>query len=407
MKKAIALILLLVIVLGLCACGGPGDATVSTGSEPETQPYAGPTPEERDMMNEYYEILCALNRSKYVDISSVSAYDRETDITYTGSQAMEYYYQRLSGMEAIDKWTDTGYTAYWSEEINWDRKAVLAEDFAIVKDVKLSETKTIQKGHLITDTHSPWVYDENGRLIRVESEYYVDRVSFMDSFLPDSDLKEFAAYRPEYDENGRILKKLHGPNYRVDAVETYTYDEAGCLTNIHVKISDWETDCVCTCDDAGRLIRIAWENQLGVPFTITYSYDAGGRMVKEEKTQFSYYFSGDLYIFLTQAMEYTYDDSSCLTSGTYTEQFWDYHVEWIDGLAYISDNFPLTERQNQYAYTCDDSGRVVSVTVTPGNGVYIHSVDGHEAGEIIDEPNYLNATIETVYGDYYIYSPKN
>ena len=435
MKKTIAILLLLAMALSLCACGanenkyakydyinemlergdyegammaiddlrqqaqGGNENNGNNGGE-DTQPPSEPTQEERDMLWQYYSILCSLNN--YLENGYISVYDQETDTSYSGSGALEYYYNRLSGMEAIDKWVGTEYISpdRFSEEINWDRKAVL-EGFVIVKDMKLSEnwSKTDNMGNVSTDNHTPWTYDENGVLIRQGTEYYVDRITY--SNYNDG-------FQPEYDDSGRLIQKKYGSGDTVNALETFTYDAAGCLTNIHIKDNRGEYDYACTCDDAGRLTQIAWGNDYN-DYTITYAYDAAGHLVKEEKTRYSYWNSSEKtgkHIDETWTFEYVYDGNK-LTTGTYTYRDWTYDTKWNGSENVVTDNYPYREQQNRYDYTCDDAGRVISCSVTPGNEIYVHSSGSHEVGDIINTPSYANATIETVYGDYYIYSPKN
>ena len=191
-------------------------------------------------------------------------------------------------------------------------------------------------------------------------------------------------------------------------METFTYDAAGCLTNIHIKDNNGEYDYACTCDDAGRLIQIAW-SEGSYDYTITDTYDDAGHLVKEEKTRYSYYDFSEKdgkSISETWTFEYVYDGNK-LTTGTYTDRDWARDTEWNGSKTVITDNYPYLEQQNRYDYTCDDAGRVISCSVTPGNKVCVHSCYGYEVGDIDGTPSYTNVTIETVYGDYYIYSPKN
>nr|MDD6335996.1 hypothetical protein [bacterium] len=436
MKRVFATILVLVMALGLCACGnnkyakydhinemlekGDYDGAImaiddlrqqaqsgnenngNNGDGENTKPSGEPTDQERDMLYDYYSIIRKLN--SYLENGYINVYDEETSTSYDGSQALEYCYNRLSGMEAIDKWVGTEYVSSdrFSEEINWNRKAVL-EDFAILKDVKLSEsrTKTDNMGNVNTAKHAPWTYNENGALIHLDDEYYVDRIAY-------SDYNSY--FQLEYDDNGRLLQKKYGTGGNVDALETYTYNAAGCLTNIHVKNNRAEYDYACTCDSQGRLIQIDWGNDYN-DYTITYTYDNAGHLVKEEKTVYGYRYSHDhdadgKCIDFTYTFEYVYDGNR-LTTGTYTSQNWSFDSEWKNDKMVITDNYPLLEQQNRYDYTCDSQGRVISCSVTPGNNVYIRTHANHAVGDIVDTPAYTNQTIETVYGDYYIYSPKN
>lgn len=380
--------------------GNDDDDSGDTQPSGETQPVGEPTQEERDMLRQYYNILCDLNR--YLEGHSISAYD-ENNTRYEGSRALEYYYNQLSALEAVDKWAGTKYTAseYFSTEINWDRKAVL-DSFVIVKDVRLSEskTKTDNMGNVNSSSQMPWTYDENGVLVYLDSEYYVDRILF--------NTRYHSYYQLEYDDSGRLIQKKYVSGGTVNALETYTYDAAGCLTNIHIKDNSGEYDYACTCDGQGRLTQIAWGKD-NFEYTITYTYDTAGHLVKEEKTQYSYYDTAKKYgqyIAYTWTMEYTYDGSK-LSSGTYTERSWASESKFDGSKWVVTDNYPTWEQQNRYDYTCDNQGRVISYTVTPGNRVYVHDYGSHKAGDIDNTPSYANVTIETVYGDYYIYSPGN
>lgn len=432
MKKFIAMMLVLALALGLCACGGEdkyakydyidemlyngdyegavqaiydlyqqeqnngGDVGGDAGNE-TTEP-ARPTDEERELLWEYRDIVNNLN--SYVTYGSISVY--VDDAWVDGFRALAYYYGRLQELDVVDKWVGTQYfednfSGY--SDINWDRQAVL-DSFTIVPDMKLyqSQTKEDNMGNVSTNTRTPWDYDENGVLIRVSSpgEYYVDRISHWSN---NSD----ACYK-EYDESGRLVKETYGAS-TVYALVTYTYDDAGHLTNQHTKTNNGEQDFAYTCDDQGRVVLISWEGNETNKYTIEYTYDAVGHLLREEYT---FYYYSSFYEAWTvsskKIMEYVYGADGILNSGSYSEQSWNFDGDYINGKWQVTGEYITQEKVNQYSYTCDGQGRVISVTVIPGNTV---RVSGDNAGEILETPNYTSATIETVYGDYYIYNPGN
>lgn len=425
MKKWIALLLVLVMALSLTACGekerypeiadlldagdyegavqkivelyqasqnGGSQATQTPGG---TQP-AVPTEEERNQLYEYRTILRNLN--SYLEDGSISVYDDETQISYDGTWALEYYYNKLQNLTAVDKWAGTDYVANNisnADEVSWDRQAVLAA-FTILKDIKLKTTvssKDNMGNQNDPSTIGRWYYDTNGVLTEMYDGRYEDIVTAW----TNSSRCYFT-----YDDSGRITQKRYGSADRVDMLVTYTYDDGANTVTEHVKTNSNERDYIYTYDNAGLLTQVEWNNGENNRYVITYTYDAG-RLVREEKINY-YYSSGYELEYKNQTwiMEYAYNAAGVLTAGTYTEEDWSIDSEYQGNGQYTYTEYMYRQKIDQYTYTCDAQGRVVKETIIPGNEVGTY---GDDTGEIYSKPSYQSKDYETIYGDYYIYAP--
>lgn len=419
MKKILAFALVLVLVLSLCACGsnpyekyehinkmldeGNYEGAIYAimemyyANQPTPDPNATtttappePTDEEREAMQDYINYTRDLN--SYLENGSISYW--KDDVSYSGIAALECIYNELQNLSAIDKWVGTEWTTtdnHFSDalEVNWNRQEVL-DAFQTVKDVALSKsyTTTDNMGNVSEGGTARWYYDANGVLTRLKGERYTKPFFHRDYY---DDLYY------TYDDKGNVTQIKGGYSDKVEALITYTY-ENGKIVNEHIKTNSREWDVAYSYDDAGRLARLDWVDADEAPEQILYTYDDKGNLLSEELTR-RYNYSGSLgvktqYVY---RMEYTYDASGKLVSGTYITEGWGWTHDGNGVREYIG-----SETKDQYTYTCDDQGRVTGYTVIPGNKVDTY---GDGEGEILDTPDYTQRIYTVTYGDYYIYAP--
>ena len=165
MKKLLSLLLALVMMMSLCACGetddydddedrdeiveedddkkddgkfpfwgdkddedqgdtGDGDVEVPPINLPEPSVPVEPTSEEWEEIYDYSQIVSTLNN--YVEYQTIM-YDPvdfglEGDIVFD-AEALSAYYAMLQDLDAVDKWAGTEYAN--DETVNWNRQEVL------------------------------------------------------------------------------------------------------------------------------------------------------------------------------------------------------------------------------------------------------------------------------------------
>ena len=423
MKKILAIALVLVMILTLCACGSnpyakyeyinkmldegdyegaiyaimelyqanqpTPDPNVPTTTEPPK-----PTEEERQALRTYINDVNAL--MNYLEDGYINIYRNEVD--YRDNAALAYIYKELQELSIIDKWVGTEYTTtdnYFGSdalEINWNRQEVL-DAFQIVKDVALTIdcTDTDNMGNVSEhDNITEWNYDAAGVLLELYGESHTKPFFYRG-------YNNICYYT--YDDEGNVTQIKGGYGDTVEMLISYTY-ENGKIVNEHIKTNRREWDVAYSYDDAGRLVRLDWVNENGAPEYVIYTYDDAGRLLSEEINYF-YNYNGSLGVQKQSAyrMEYTYDASGNLVSGTYVYEDWGWTNSGSGVSTYIG-----SESRDQYTYTCDNQGRVTGYTVTYGDRIDTY---GNGEGEIVETARTQNTVCEIHYGDYYIYAPAN
>ena len=405
MKKLICMVLALIMVMSLCACGQNNDSvnefdtnnntTQKEDNEPqETTIPAVPTEEEKEVLETYVRTVNSLNyeaanlkENPYASLDVIQekreellALDLDTVSKWVGTDWAQWAYD------------ESGAPKYFSFPADFDCEAVMGR-FAKVENVKLSRSKTTIDS--LGNVSSPkedaqWHYFTNGTVRQFENEFHtypmaIEWINAKDSSY-DYDAKDGQVR--EYDADGRPTKLSYYSGSNVSAVRLYEYDAQGKLTTQTAKTNSSERVYQYSYDGQGRLAMIECVFTVGfAPCTCQalYTYDANGNLAKEEITK---YYDGlsEADIVSRYITEYAYDASGKLVSGTFTEQ------EWVVGEV----NFQTVD---QYTYEQDAQGRVVKETVILGdkmnakkNTVYQHS-------------QYDKLVYETVYGDYYVYMP--
>ena len=415
MKRIFTLILVAILTLSLCACGSnpyakyeyinkmldEGDykgaiaaivqlaqqnqtdqngssATTTTGTQPPK-----PTDEEKEALRAYVNLMDYLNT--YADREDKYYYNYTTQKDYYGQAALKQMYTELQELTAIDKWVGTEYA---SEEINWNRQEVLAS-FVVVPDVAISMDYTTTDNMENVSEHNDvtkWFYDADGVLTRLYGESHTKPFFYRNN---SSDAHYI------YDDQGNLTQIKYGSSNQVYMLVTFTY-ENGKIAKEHIKTNNREWDVAYAYDEAGRLAKLEWAGSSADPQCITYTYDDKGNLVCEEWIDYSYNME-KIWKDDVHRMEYVYDASGKLTTGTYTAEIWGMDMvafEWVACKTY--------ETKDSYTYTCDAKGRVTGYTIISTGRIDTY---GAGMGQVEDAPDYKNTAYEIHYGDYYIYAP--
>lgn len=402
------MILVLSVALSLCACGkgtnDNGTATRKPGNGPqETMAPAEPTSEEKVFLKNYVTTVASLNAAAaklkaapYLNLDDIQKYRAEL-------VALD--------LDAVNRWAQTEWAAWAYEQCNepdtfsfptdFDCNAVLAR-FVKVEDVKLSYTRTTTD--FLGNVSHPWEetvwdYFSNGTLRQVDGEFSACHIAIegLDMMTSVFDYHSYNDNLREYDTDGRLVKISYYDTYqgndKVALVRLFAYDAEGKLTTQTAKANNDERVYNYAYDAQGRLAKIEMVFDGGLytrTYETLYTYDTDGNLTKEELTTYNTS-KKETFIANRYTMEYVYDASGKLVSGTYTDQSWGYNI--------AQGNFLNIQRVDQCAFELDSQGRVVKETVIPGSYMWVK-----------DNTEQLPATYalivyETVYGDYYVYTP--
>lgn len=436
MKKWIALALVCVVALSLCACGGKIDGKTQEkldlyekyaeyirlleeknyqellnrietllnqqpvdgippqegGPEPEIPAEStgadGLTAGEQAVLDAYAQIYAELQREHFS-----RWHDEEADLYYAGEVARtfwyEKYYRELQSLDlsVIDKYLGT---EVLSGDVDWDYAKLLSR-FTILEDVPLFQyiTSKDRMGNEKSDIYA-WIYAETG-LIRYE-EYMASGRKF--EMIPSDPMNLFASNTEKadhiYDADGRPVQRKHYNNsgdvaYLVDIF----YDDAGNKIKETVQCNWGQADIIYTYDDQNRLTQLSYPDQLGTNTqknVITYTYDDRGNLLRADKT-ITYY--GPIVAYESDV--YTYDGSGKLVSGVHTRQnLWNGAMD--------------TQSEDHYTFRCDDQGRILFAEVAFGDTCYVSGSPNGSEGNVANNATYVSGTFEFVYGDYVCFS---
>lgn len=407
MKKLICMVLALMMVISLCACGQNNDAVnefdthdnndtiQKEENEPqETTVPAVPTEEEKEVLETYVRTVNSLNyeaaKLKENPYSSLDAIqEKRTELLTLDLDTVSKWVGTDWAQWAYD---ESGAPKYFSFPADFDCEAVMGR-FAKVENVKLSRSKTAidSLGNVSGPKEdAQWHYFTNGTVRQFENEFHtypmaIEWINAKDSSY-DYDAKDGQVR--EYDADGRLAKISYYSGSNVSAVRLFEYDAQGKLTTQTAKTNSSERVYQYSYDVQGRLEMIECVFIVGyAPCTCRalYTYDASGNLAKEEITK---YYTGvsEADIVSRYIMEYAYDASGTLVSGTFTDQ------EWVVGKVNL-------QTVDQYTYEQDAQGRVVKETVTLGDQM------NAQKNTVYRSAQYAQIVYETVYGDYYVYTP--
>lgn len=418
MKKLICMLLALIMVMSLCACGtnnngqtsGSVNATGDNGTtqkpkdeiQEPTEP-AEPTSEEKAVLSNYVNTVAWLNgaaaKLKAAPFSDPDDIQRfRTDLLELDLDTVRQWAQT--------EWAEKAYEQCYNPEdfsfpADFDCDAVLAR-FVKVEDVKLSYTKTATDS--LGNVSGPkedaaWHYFANGNVRHVDSEFNACRFAIESEGTLDP-VYNYVNYTEnlwEYDADGRLTKISYYQTYqgssKVGVVRLFANDAEGKLATQTAKTNSGERVYNYGYDAQGHLAKVETVFQDGMytcTYEVLYTYDAKGDLTKEEMTVYRAD-KQKTFISVRYTMEYVYDASGKLVSGVYTEQNWGYNIG--------QGNFLEIQRVDQYTFELDAQGRVVKEIVAPGDYMWA------QRNEVQLPAQYAQIVYETVYGDYYVYTP--
>ena len=413
MKKLLAIVMCVLMMLSFAACtdqngsGTDDEDTIRNTSDTTPTKDTGPsTPTENSGNNDSNEPSPAeyeaINRYAEI-VKELSECEDASDVHYTldgwgysGSKALELYYQELMSLDSIDKWVGT----IWTEDpsVNWNRQEIL-DRFVIVKDVALGESYTVTNSSgakSIKKNYFSWEYQPNGAVSCMKWALYDEEDGYPIFVFDPLDydplqiISEYTDYaKLSYDENGRISQisiigdvdddddSWYDPVKAQYALLLPAYDSNGNMTGAQVVTYSGGNDSItCTYDNNHRLTKIE-DND----FVFTYSYDSSGNMVNME---YAVYTRRDgehsviVELYTEKTAAYTYDSENRLVSASITEAL------------------DRGKRITTYTYSHDESGRPLRATISYGN---ILSEDGELAG--LSKISEIEVT--RTYGDFYCY----
>ena len=371
MKKYLALILVLALSLSLCACTITteyGDivkclddhdyygaimlieqmANEHYGANNDDGGDNGEDEPQTDMEkhNQYDNLIRNLDSFTQPD-AYVSIWVEETETSLQGNDAWAYLYDQFVAMG------------------DFEDCAQIVENFTILEDVYTGHSSTVtdnmdnvSEGYNVTN----YYYNADGTISKVTGPNYTQLSRMYDSS---------GTVNLEYADDGSVSKIKLTSGDDVNAIITPSYDADGKLISEVIKTNDGEVTTTLTYDAQNNLIsRVRTEDNYF--YRLDYTYNEKNQLVKETYTTGSESYSN-----CNWTAEYTYDANGNPAGKTVTDTSWGTAV-------------------NQYTYTCDDQGRVITETITYGKIV-------HEDGDE-DLPNYASEVITHKYTDYYIYN---
>lgn len=409
MKKLFAILLCIVMMLAMVACGSNEDNNETpntTQNSDQNNNNTGngettivqPTAEEWEAIDKYRVIMKALNNYTEDGYISVEYSDLGIDSeeeTVSGMDALALCYDQLTKLEAMDKWVGTEYV---SED--HDRQKTLA-NFIIVKDVLLKR-EVVEMDHLgnTTSTYfNEWTYNTDGTVHSAPWDGFESGTSLWRRMLTsqvETNPGQVGISTPQfyvYNTNGQVEKIEYKSDEEstVEAVRNFTYDGNRVVSEKILYADGREETVEYTYDSDAMLIQM--EHTTGNPrhrykHVYTYEYNNQGKVVKEtvSEEKEDYNNEGTYEAYATTVLAYTYDSNGHLASAVTTNR-------------YGSGN-DFEVRTDNWTYTCSETGRLLNIDISCGNVVWEST--GQDTG--------MNSSVADVklafhYGDYYIYNP--
>lgn len=387
MKKLLCMILALVMVLSLCACGQETPNTNDNANNQTNQngenntngngATGEPSEEIQKMMNKYDVFAAKLKN--YANGEEIFCYISD-DEELVGGEALTYIYKQLSDMEELDAWYGSEWMPKDDPDTEWNRQKLLA-GFSVQKNVLLKQSCVITTPTEDIKTFNNayvWEYNPDGT---------VAKVSFVDMLYTN-------LYPFWLDIPAHMLYKqnLSGKDYFESMSSlTFTYDENGNMVKIkrHGTTEEKTRDLINLERDAsGKLVGANSVDGDGNKKNYTFTYDAQELMICTESTDvwktMTYTYNEKGQLLLAEggnlSYKYTYDADGKLIKVVYRSR-----ISWVgNGLGDVEVNF-----------TYDDQGRPATVSYSEG---YFPLNHGHTL-------DFSKVEFQYVYGDYCTYVP--
>lgn len=368
MKKLLLVIMSIIMVLSLCACGGKGAG--GNGGLLSSEP----TEQQNEVISTYVNILNALE--SYLEDGDISIYDVENEVDVEGCKALEYCYKTIQDLESVDKWIGTEYIS------DTRTRQEILDSFTVVKDVKLQDTVVSLDflGNEIGSAESGfYTYNENGKIL----EDYKSRLDCI--FISDN-----------FDN---IALKVVMESYEIVGTYICTYDEDG---NLEYMENDAER-ITPLYDNAGKMTSIErLEADDGTKKNYSLNYDEQGRLNKIEHTYFRKINKFGEEEKDVDTYNFTYDDNNNLLKEESVHQF-------------FVDNEKGFEETTYTNYVYDEKGNMISAVKNSSEGYkWQLTVNYDDNGslvtynyEYIDTDGKVTNMYkqERTYGDLYVYNP--
>ena len=415
MKKLLCMILALIMVLSLCACGQEkpnndnnqtqGNVNDSQGNNENGEyDYSNTPPAEIwEKINRCAEIAEELK--KYVETGSISYHKAEEIInaSLNGQLELQLYYEELQELVAIEEW----YHCQWSKDTNFESQSIcpqkLLDGFSVSENVLLNMDCNIV-GH--TGDAEPYKnafvfsYNTNGSIARVDWSN-----KLIDEFKPCDPV--------QYAFNSIATGDWYGAEY--------IYDENGVLTQ--VKISGYvdndgdyyhngeiktHTLIALEHDAAGKLLSATATDYNGEKYEFEFAYDSQNRASEIRR-----HYTNINKSVTTQLFSCAYDDSGKLVSLEHTE-----YTTKEDGtvspstapniasITYTYDangNLTATNYNNTHSSSKSDHYSRAFSFVYDEQGRIITATQGE--GKLDSSTEYAKAEFQYTYGNCYSYAP--
>ncbi len=425
MKRVLAILLCIVIMLSMVACGGnqgntenPNNNQGNAGVSNE-QPKGEPTDEEKNAIGCYSEAVDALEKFAETGSWANLSFDcQKFGVEYEGDNyiiegtaAAQKYYELIESLDVVDKWVGSEYLSQFAG--NWDRQAVL-DSFVIYKDVKLSENYTFYDPVGNTENGSiAWYYNTDGKLEQVRWDSTIGEKYHLYSFVFDPiEIDPLHLMMEEYDHRAEPVVGADGKVTEVKIIgggETMflanlTYGSNGKVSAATVTAADGDKGTLTySYNDQSQLVEVSFSSNGLVgnvyyveengtrwlcasdSFIYTYTYNADGTVATKTYLGYSQWYTDPVHSVVT---EYSYDATGNLT-GAISKR--NYNLQ-----SSLSNDYPFLFTDT-YTFTCDEQGRPVLAMIT--------STDIVRSDTYTQNTETPKIEVECVYGDLYVYSP--
>ena len=372
MKKLFCMILALIMVLSLCACGQKNPSNNNNANNQTENNGNGtsgePSEEIQKMMNKYD--VFATKLKAYANDEEIYCYISDNE-ELVGGEALTYIYKQLSDMEELDAWYGTQWMPKDDPKIEWNRQKLLA-GFSVQKDLLLKQSCVITTQTEDTETFNNayvWEYNPDGTIAKV---------SFVDMLYT-------TLYPFQLDIPSHLLytQNRSGKDYFESICSiSFVYDENGKLTKVkrHATTEEQTRDLInLELDADGKMISAQSVNEDGSKKNYTFTYDAQGRLIREESTA---------------AVSYTYNEKGQLLRAEGGNLSYKYTYDAGGKLTKVEYR-NTKNKMVEVTFTYDDQGRPATTTYSEGYFPLNH-------GQTLD---FSKVEFQYVYGDYYTYAP--
>ena len=395
MKKLLCMILALIMVLSLCACGQETPNTNDNANNQTNQngenttngngATGEPSEEIQKMMNKYD--VFATKLKNYANGEEIFCYISD-DEELVGGEALTYIYKQLSDMEELDAWYGSEWMPKDDPDTEWNRQTLLA-GFTVLENQLLNQSCVVTGKTEDNKTYNNayvWEYNPDGTIANVgfvdmlHNELYpfwLELPSQLFFELYRRDGKDYyessCSIGYEYDENGQLIqiKRYATTQDKTKFTVAMEYDANGNLVKANsINEEGQKINYSFTYDAQGRLSQVEADSNKMYVYCFKYAYNENGQLLQAD----GYDEKG-----LSRSYKYTYDADGKLTK-----------VEYDDSWQTWPENGKV-----EVTFTYDAQGRAATATYSEG----VFSLKNGNTYE------YSKVEFQFVYGDYCTYVP--